>query len=226
MEYRTREQWGAEFDVSVVPTIKVPVELLFVHHPVGTTTDDPNNDMLTIERIDINRFGKPSYDWGIHPSGVVLEGTTNHLSPDTYGHNSDSLSIMFMGNFEVDFPTDAAMLAGRELVMLIDSYDWLNNVRVLGHRDVYPTACPGKNLYPRIGELLVPVPPVPPIPPVPMMEVDDMLYLIHKGAKYLLAGGKITPLEKDLVGGSPIPYDDCSDRQWKFYTDTFGVPVS
>lgn len=159
MDYKTRDQWGAEFNVTPVPTIHTPVPYIFIHHPVGTTTDDPADDMLTIERIDINKFGKPSYDWGIHPSGIVLEGMTTHLSPDTLGYNSTSLSIMFMGNFEVDQPTDAAMYAGRELVARIGSYGWLSDGWLMkGHRDVYATACPGANLYPRIQELTVPPP--------------------------------------------------------------------
>ena len=31
---------------------------------------------------------------------------------------------------------------------------WITpNVKVLGHRDVYATACPGRNLYARLGEI-------------------------------------------------------------------------
>lgn len=158
VDFRTREQWGAEFDISTLRTIPLPRELIFVHHNVITPTNDPNHDMLVTERVDIARFGKPSYKWAIHPSGVVLEGTTNHHSPDTINHNDD-LSIMFMGNFENDEPTEAAMLAGRWLVTALKLYGLATpNAQIKGHRDVFATACPGANLYPRIGELLVPPP--------------------------------------------------------------------
>lgn len=160
MLYRTRLQWGARFNVAPVPTIPTPVKYLFVHHNVITPTFDPNHDMLLTESTDIARFGKPSYDYGIHPSGVVLEGMTTHLSPDTYGHNRDSLSIMFMGNFEIDVPTGAALQAGRELIAMIAA-DGLVVIPItlLGHRDVYATACPGRNLYSRLPELLLPITP-------------------------------------------------------------------
>lgn len=158
MKYLTRAQWGATFDVSSVPLIHLPVSLIFVHHNVIPPTDNPSFDMEKTEQTDIRRFGKPSYDWGIHPTGVVLDGMTSHLSPDTIGHNSDSLSIMFMGDFRTDQPTDAAMLSGRELVQQMRDGGWVHPlVTIKGHRDVFPTACPGDNLYSRIQELAVPL---------------------------------------------------------------------
>lgn len=178
MEFRTRAQWGATFDVSVVPVIRTPVSLLFVHHNVVAPTDDPNYDMERTEQIDIARFGKPSYDWAIHPSGVVLEGMTTHLSPDTIGHNSDSLSVMFMGNFEIDQPTNEAIAAGQWLVQAQLAGGLLRPVfQILGHRDVFATACPGRNLYPRIQELAAPPipPPLPPNSKISKQEESDVI---------------------------------------------------
>lgn len=158
MDYRTRAQWGATYNPSGRKQMTLPVELVFIHHNVMIPTNNPNADMLATEKVDIARFGCPSYKWAIHPSGVILEGMTTHDSPDTYGHNSDSISIMFMGNFENARPTDAAMLAGRQLIQLLSGWHFLTaSFKLLGHRDVYATACPGANLYPRINELLVPV---------------------------------------------------------------------
>ncbi len=174
MDFRTRAQWGARFNPSKVPTFATPVDLLFIHHNVMAPTGNPNQDMQNTEQVDISRFGTPSYKWAIHPSGVVLEGMTNHWSPDTYQYN-DKLSIMFMGNFENDQPTLAAIKACRELVQrLKDTKMFTSNGRVLGHRDVYPTACPGKNLYARLGELLIPLP-TPSPSPVSLLRKDNMV---------------------------------------------------
>lgn len=184
MDFRSRAAWGATFDVSPVPIIQTPVSLLFIHHNVIPPTSNPSFDMLYTEQIDIGRFGKPSYDWAIHPSGVVLEGMTTHLSPDTFGHNSDSLSVMFMGNFETDQPTDAAMLAARELITLLHSTGLLTDgFHILGHRDVYPTACPGANLYPRIQELVIP--PTITLPPS-TSEVPGMNTVVHPDGTIVL----------------------------------------
>lgn len=171
-DFRTRAQWGAEFDVSRVPIIKTPVVDIFIHHTAGRWTNDPNDDMLAIERYDEWKFGKPSYDWVIHPSGVILEGMTIHLSPDTYGRNRDSLSICFMGNFDNEQPTPAAMLAARWLIANLVHFKLVVPAfRILGHKDTYPTACPGANLYPRIQELAVPLIPV----PAPIVPIEEEL---------------------------------------------------
>jgi len=155
MDFRTRAQWGAKFDPSKVATFATPVDRLFIHHNVMEPTGNPNADMQATEQVDISRFGTPSYKYAIHPSGVVLEGMTNHWSPDTYQYN-DKISIMFMGNFENDQPTPSAIMAGRELIQFLKAYKVLTpDFKIYGHRDVYATACPGKNLYPRISELIV-----------------------------------------------------------------------
>lgn len=174
MIYRTRAQWGATFDISQREKMSLPVALLFIHHNVIEPTNNPNVDMNQTEQVDIARFGSPSYKWAIHPSGVVLEGMGAHSSPDTLNHNSDSISIMFMGNFEVDRPTGSAIFAGRELVELLRAFNFLTkDFRIYGHRDVFATACPGKNLYPRIGELIVP-PPTKNNTPISIEREDNM----------------------------------------------------
>lgn len=156
MDFRTRAQWGAQFDVTTRAKMALPVNQVYVHHNVMEPTGDPNADMRATEAVDIARFGCPSYKYAIHPSGVVLEGMSDHGSPDTLNHNSDSISIMFMGNFENDQPTAAAMFAGRQLVDLLKAYGFVTkDYRLMGHRDVYATACPGAHLYPRIQELTV-----------------------------------------------------------------------
>jgi len=173
VDFRTRAQWGATFDPSRVPTFPTPRGLLFIHHNVMQPTGNPNQDMQNTEQVDIARFGTPSYKWAIHPSGVVLEGMTNHWSPDTYMHN-DELSIMFMGNFENDYPTPQAMMAGRELVATLKAFGlFAQHGQILGHRDVFQTACPGAHLYPRIHELATP--PTSTQPPSNVSRKDNMV---------------------------------------------------
>lgn len=61
--------------------------------------------------------------------------------------------------------------------------------------------------------------------PIPPLQKDEnMLILIFNNGKYILIGNKITPLEKEPVAAVPIPYLECSPRQWKFFTDNYGQP--
>jgi len=170
MNYRTRQEWGASYDVNQRALMTgLPVGTIFIHHTVTTPTDDPDRDMRQVEQIDISRFGVPSYSWCIHPRGVILEGMSIHRGAHTINNQGQSLNnvafgISFIGNYENMQPSALAMLACRQLIFeYIIPHNWLkNNWVIRGHRDVYATACPGANLYPRIQELTVPPSPVPP----------------------------------------------------------------
>lgn len=162
MDLWTRDQWGAEYDVSGRALMTgLPVDLVFIHHTVTVPSDDPAADMRAIERIDINRFGVPSYSWVIHPTGVVLEGMGLHRGAHTidnasppHSFNNDAFGVSFIGNFENDTPTPEAFNAAIELLQhLVAEGHAHGDFTLSGHRDVFATACPGANLYPLIGSL-------------------------------------------------------------------------
>jgi hypothetical protein len=161
MEYRNRQQWGASYDVSHRAYMTgLPVSVIYIHHTVTNPTNDPNRDMQGIEQIDIGRFGVPSYSWVFHPSGVALEGMSNHRGAHTVNNanqsqNNISFGLSFIGNFQNDQPTQEAINACGEVIRdVIKPTGWLRpNWEIKGHRDVFATACPGNNLYPRIGEI-------------------------------------------------------------------------
>lgn len=160
MDLRAREEWGATYNVDKRPLMTgLPVSTVYVHHSVTIATGNPDADMRDIERIDIERFGVPSYSWGVHPSGVVLEGMGLHRGAHTIDNaknsfNNIAFGLMFMGDFRTDQPTDAALHAAGELLALQEARGNLQAGWVLrGHLDVYATVCPGPNLYPRLAEI-------------------------------------------------------------------------
>lgn len=179
MNLRTREDWAASYDVTRRPVMTgLPVATVYVHHSVTVPTADADADMRGIENIDIGRFGVPSYSWVIHPDGIVLEGMGTHRGAHTINNarqsqNDIAFGVCFIGNFDNEQPTDAALRAGRELLGYLDDHSLLAaGWELRGHRDVYATACPGRNLYPRIQELRdAHVRPAP-------LEDDDMQWLI------------------------------------------------
>lgn len=175
MDLWPRARWGATFDIDQRPRMALPARELWVHHTVTKPTADPAVDMRLVERIDIQRFGVPSYSWVIHPSGVVLEGTGVHRGAHTKDRNSYSFGVSLIGNYEESAPTDAALDALVELVRFILAAGWLQpgDYPTGGHRDVFATACPGRHLYPLIPLLRrrVAAP-----PPPPTEELPDMLF--------------------------------------------------
>jgi N-acetyl-anhydromuramyl-L-alanine amidase AmpD len=73
--------------------------------------------------------------------GRELSAIGSHSGPKG---NGDSVGVCLTGNFEIDKPTAAQI---NSLVWLITRYlePRYGNLKVIGHRDVMATACPGKN---------------------------------------------------------------------------------
>lgn len=86
------------------------------------------------------------YHFVIRTSGAIERGRSEwsigaHSGPQG---NGDSIGIVLTGNFENGKPTAAQIDA---LVWLIKDYliPKYGQLQVIGHKDVMPTACPGKN---------------------------------------------------------------------------------
>lgn len=130
---------------------------LFVHHTVAaspTTEAAERAEMRNLQNFHMDGRGylDLAYSFVVaHPSGRVYEGRgVDVAGAHTEGYNSTAYGVAVMGNFEGDTPTPA----------VIDSLRWLRrdylrlgDRPVRGHRDVNPTACPGRNLYARLSDL-------------------------------------------------------------------------
>jgi len=114
----------------------------WLHHSVTRATADPIADARTVARIGVQRFGRLSYSWLVHPDGTILQGQDGHVGAHTRGQNSTTEAICCIGNFEQDHPTEA-MCASIALIIGIRGQTLLG-----GHRDApgAATLCPGKNL--------------------------------------------------------------------------------
>lgn len=75
------------------------------------------------------------------------------------------------------------------------------------------------------NESYLPIFPLPPGPiPLPVGDDDMAFVLQYDGTEYLLWDGKITPL--NVVVSDKIERISCDDAQWRFFTETFGQPVT
>jgi hypothetical protein len=121
-------------------------EGLFAHHSVSgspTTIEGEKAEMRNLERIARSRgFADFSYSYAIAPSGRIYEGRGRGIvGAHTVGYNSTAHAAVAMGNYDSQEPSAA----------MIESFKWLrgylNASKFRGHRDVNPTACPGRHLY-------------------------------------------------------------------------------
>ena len=143
-----RTVWGAAPASLPAAEMRLPATRLFIHHTVTEPTGDPYADMRVIEAIGVERFGQFSYSYCVHPSGTILEGCGTRRGAHTAQANSGAFGVAWIGNYETRSPALAQIDATRQLIDQLHRAGWLTaDAAILGHRDVYATACPGRKLY-------------------------------------------------------------------------------
>ena len=158
------------------PAMQLPATALWVHHSVTnedlgvTPTDDAIADFQELDAIGRSRgHGGISYSYAIHPEGVIGEGqglrrgahtAGNGCGGSPWGWNPCSFGVVFIGNYDDDTLTDAA----------INAFRWLRDVLIAGghlvpgtyptggHRDApgNSTGCPGADVEARLEQLRAP----------------------------------------------------------------------
>lgn len=141
---------------------------LVVHHQAGAANPPYAATVLAIwqQHVNVNGWCDIGYNWLIAPDGTIFEGRAggnNVIGAHFSGNNSNTMGVCFLGNFQNDQPT-AAALASLEKLLAWKSCDsniaptdtalhaasGLTLPRICGHRDGGATLCPGANLYARL----------------------------------------------------------------------------
>ncbi|WP_195263995.1 peptidoglycan recognition family protein [Clostridium sp. 1001275B_160808_H3] len=99
---------------------------------------------------EINEYHKSKgwkgigYNYYIRKDGSIYSGRPeNAEGAHTKGENNSSIGICLEGNFEEEYPTGEQLESLYNLSLYISlKYDIY---KIIGHRDVYSTLCPGKN---------------------------------------------------------------------------------
>ncbi|XP_062842958.1 peptidoglycan recognition protein 5 [Trichomycterus rosablanca] len=99
--------------------------------------------------IQQRQFQDIGYNFLVDQAGVVYEGRGwGVVGAHAKTHNLNSVGVAFMGNFNDETPSMAALSAVRALFRYGMKEGFLSpDCVILGHRDVSDTECPGENLY-------------------------------------------------------------------------------
>lgn len=168
MRVITRSEWGAKPPKKPPVKMKLPAPEDFIHHSVtnlGTQSEIVHQRYL--QAIAFARgFSDISYSFVFYPSGMVLEGRGwGIVGAHTEGHNSTAHGYAFVGNFQNEQPTQAALDACRWLISEGVRFGKIKpGVHPTGgHKDTPEsnTACPGRNLYAKLDYLRRPFEPLP-----------------------------------------------------------------
>lgn len=174
MRIVTRAEWGAQAPRASMAVMRYPARELWVHHSVTNPTGDPYADARAIQKIGFSRgFSDISYSFLVHPNGTIMEGRDlRYVGAHTSGHNSVSLAVCLIGNYENGPPSQAQIDAIRWLRDHLVATGKLVGGKVYptgGHRDTKATACPGRHAYAAIPAMREPqaAPPGPAPAPTP-----------------------------------------------------------
>jgi hypothetical protein len=152
----TRAEWGARPPTRTT-ALSTPVREIWIHHGAGSSAN-PIEQWRGYQAFHMGTRGWSdiAYNFGIGRGGEILEGRGAARVGGGTGSPQDqrSYSVCFVGNFEVEQPTQAALDACAELLAaLIDDGVLTRDFTIHGDREKNSTACPGRNLYPRIQQI-------------------------------------------------------------------------
>lgn len=156
----SRSSWGARRRDGSRALSGLATEV-FIHHSVTTTLSatatvaQERAQMRVLEDIGYNRFGTGiSYNVIIFPSGRAYQGVSfNRQGAHTGGRNHIARAICFAGNFETNRPTNAAIAKAAQIVAHGRGRWWTSGAPVRPHQAVSATACPGRHVIARLGEI-------------------------------------------------------------------------
>lgn len=154
-----RAEWGARAPRTPETKMTLPVHNAYIHHAAARqpTTVAEEMEELRAEQayhMDARGWNDIGYSFSVGPSGRIYECRADFIGAHTSGHNADGFGICFQGSYETTVPTPAATLAAASLLVHLERVGALSHgYTILGHRDVFATACPGQMLYNNLPQL-------------------------------------------------------------------------
>jgi len=159
MKLMRRWEWARTPLKSQLLKDAVSYDRLTVHHS-GSVVDDLSEQSV-MEHLEgivaghIERgYGDIGYHFMIDRSGCVWEGRSlTHEGAHVFAQNERNVGVMLLGNFDEQHPSHKQTASMDEIVSLLCERYRIKRQRVYGHRDLAPSICPGKNLYPHVLKL-------------------------------------------------------------------------
>ena len=118
------------------------VNMIVIHHIAHPTWTV--HDIHAFHR-NSNGWAGIGYNWFVDKQGRVYEGRGYNQGAHAVEVNRHSYGIALQGNFENERPTSEQWEATLQLTRKLMRETGVQAHRVVGHRDVGSTSCPGRN---------------------------------------------------------------------------------
>ncbi len=124
-----------------------------IHHSFPLLRDSGTMRALQDIHRNVRRWADIGYHFGIDGAGKVYEGRDIRVrGASVAGYNTGTLGIVLMGNFEVESPSSAQLVALQRLLYWLKQTYRLTHLA--GHYEFNPTTvCPGANMRPYLNLL-------------------------------------------------------------------------
>ncbi|XP_063833118.1 peptidoglycan-recognition protein LB-like [Ostrinia nubilalis] len=152
-----RQEWGAEPATKIVP-LNTPVPYVVIHHtyiPAAcNTTEDCMAGMRSMQRYHNSQdWGDIGYNFCIGSEAGVYEGRGWQTKGIHAGRaNGVSVGICLIGDWRTELPPQDQLEAAKELIKAGIKEGYISpDYKLVGHRQVMNTECPGGALYQHIS---------------------------------------------------------------------------
>lgn len=156
-EIVTRDEWGAKPPTDV-ENLTLPVPYLVIHHsyiPAACSTkEECINDMQWMQKYhqQNNSWCDIGYNFAVGGDNRIYVGRGwTAVGAHAPRYNSRSIGIVLIGDWTDILPPESQMLAAKQLINMGIRDGYISeNYKLIGHRQVRETACPGEALYKEI----------------------------------------------------------------------------
>ena len=174
--YCNRTCWGARAPQSTITTMSA-LNRAVNHHTANTSDYDTTGEADTKPKVraiqnyhmDVNGWCDIGYHFLVNKQGNIFSGrldsgtVSKNVRGAHDGCNDNSFGFNLMGNYEVNAVTSAGQANLEKIIACRMPDGWVatgtgstycNGItdKVIGHRQVFATACPGANLWAKVQE--------------------------------------------------------------------------
>lgn len=177
-----RAEWGAR-PYRGTPDEAPKLSMAVVHHSAGATDQPTATILRSIQayHMDGRGWSDIGYNFAVDPSGAVWEARQGGIDraiigAHATGFNARSTGVVILGDYDARAPTAASLIAVQQIISwkfalhhAVPSGKHVYRAgtdskfgpagtsvaldRVIGHRDVGITSCPGGNVYGRMATI-------------------------------------------------------------------------
>lgn len=125
-------------------------QAIVIHHEAGNNGFNSVNQMHRQKWNFVSSLGfYIGYQYYINKDGILYKGReeTDEGAHTLGGWNRKSIGICLMGNFEFEHPAQKQLDTLEKLIVDIQERRNILDTEIYGHRELWPTKCPGKFLF-------------------------------------------------------------------------------